>query len=222
MTVRPHLALPLALAFLFSRRRGLWWWFVAGALGLAGLSLAYAGVAGITGFLHMLVFSGSGANLTTGESSMVNLNGLLIRLLPGVPLAVIHWVGWGAYFAGMAGLCVYFARQPRLGERQISLAVMVCLFTAPHLHLHDFILLMLPVVCFLRLARDRQLPSGQLVLVPLGLSLILLFSFFNKFLENNVPVLVWLAVLALVWFPEKIFSRRKDPGEGLPAENPGL
>jgi hypothetical protein len=210
MTVRPHLALPLALPFLFSKRRGVWWWFLLGALGLAGFSLAYIGINGVEGFLRILAFSGSGVNLTTGENNMLNLIGLLLRVLPGISPLTIRWIGWGVYFATMVGLCIYWARLPMIRERQISLAVILCMFTTPHLHLHDFVLLIVPLVSFLILACGKYLPARDTVLVPLGISLVLLLSFFTEFLQSSVPYVVMLLLFLLVWFPDKIFP--KNPG----------
>jgi hypothetical protein len=210
MTVRPHLALPLALPFLFSNRRGVWWWFVTGALVLAGFSLAYSGIIGIEGFLRILTFSGSGVNLTTGEGSMINLIGLLLHLMPGIPAPTIRWIGWGVYFASMVGLCIYWSRHNVIGERQISLAVILCIFTAPHLHLHDFVLLIVPFFGLLRWARNQDVSSDDIILVPFGISLALLFSFFAEILQIIIPFVVLLIVFLLVMYPERIFTRKAD------------
>ncbi len=215
MTVQPHLALPLALPFLFSKRRGVWWWFLAGTLMLAGISLAYVGMNGVEGFLRILAFSGSGVNLTTGENNMVNLIGLLLRLLPGIPATTIRWIGWGFYFTTIIGLCVYWARTPIIRERQISLAVILCLFTAPHVHLHSYVLLIVPLASFLIIALHKHFPSRDLILFPLGISLVFLLSFSTLFLENNIPYIVMLFLFLLVWFPDKILSRNKNQEKGL-------
>jgi hypothetical protein len=215
MTVRPHLALPLALAFLFSKRRGIWWWFLLGVIFLAGFSLVYMGINGVEGFLRILAFSGSGVNLTTGENNMLNLIGLLMRLMPGIPTQTIRWIGWGVYFAAMLGLCIYWARRPAIGEREISLAVILGMLTTPHLHLHDFVLLVVPLASFIILARRKHLLAGDIILVPLAISLAFLLSFFAESLQSYIPYVVMLVLFLLVWFPDKIFSRREDPKEGV-------
>jgi Glycosyltransferase family 87 len=209
MTVQPHLVLPLALPFLFSNRRKVWWWFVLGAVALAGFSLVYVGVNGVKGFLQILALSGNGANLTTNEIYMVNLIGVLFRTFPGMAPTTIRFAGWSVYFITILGLCIYWARSPRIGARQISLAAILCVFTAPHVHLHSLVLLIVPLASFILLGREKNIPGRDMVLVPLGISFLFLLSFFNAFLTVSVPYIVMLALFLLVWFPDKIYRKIK-------------
>jgi len=208
MTVRPHLALPLALPFLF-KRRGVWWWFLLGASLLALFSLAYVGVDGIAGFFRVLLVSGRGENYHTGEEHMFNTIGLLVRTVPALPRLYVRWTGWSTYLLAVIGLCVLWARVPRVEEGHVSLAVILSLFTAPHSHINDLVLLIVPVVgLLLVLVRKRYLLEQDAVFLPLGVSLVLLFSFFTESLKYSLSYLVMLFLLLAVWFPEKLFRRK--------------
>ena len=213
MTVRPHLALPLALPFLF-KRRGVWWWFLIGASSLALFSLAYVGVDGIEGFFRVLLVSGRGENYHTGEEHMFNTIGLLLRTVPALPRLYVRWTGWSTYLLAIIGLCVLWARVPRVEERHVSLAVILSLFTAPHSHIQDLVLLIIPLACLmLVLIHKKYLLSRDAVLLPLAASWVLLFSFFAEFLKYGVYYLFILFLLIALWFPERFFRKRlKSPG----------
>ena len=213
MTVRPQLALPLALPFLF-RRRGVWWWFLIGASSLALFSLAYVGVDGIEGFFRVLLVSGRGENYQMNEERMFNTIGLLWRAIPDLSPLYVHGIGWGVYLAATTGLCVLWAKTPLLDERHIGLAVILSLFSSPHSHIQDLVLLSIPIACLmLVLIRKKYLLSRDAVLLPLAASWVLLFSFFAEFLKYGVYYLFILFLLIALWFPERLFRKRlESPG----------
>jgi hypothetical protein len=209
MTLRPHLALPLALPFLF-KRRGVWWWFALGAAALALFSLAYVGVDGIAGFLRVLLVSGRGRNYHTGEEHMFNTIGVLWRAFPNASPLFVHGAAWSVYLAAILGLCVLWAKAPQLEERRIGLAVLASLFTSPHTHIQDLILLLIPLVgLMLVLVRENYMQPRSVILLPLAASLIMLFSFFAEALKYGVYYLVVLVLLAALAFPDRIFPRLK-------------
>jgi len=218
MTVRPHLALPLALPFLFTctcasagKRRGVWWWFLIGASSLALFSLAYVGVDGIEGFFRVLLVSGRGENYKINEEHMFNTIGLLWRAIPDLSPLYVHGIGWGVYLAATTGLCVLWAKIPLLDERHIGLAVILSLFSSPHSHIQDLVLLIIPIACLmLVLIRKKNLLSRDAVLLPLAASLVLLFSFFAESLKYGVYYLVILFLLIALWFPERLFRKRLE------------
>jgi len=172
-------------------------------------SLVYVGVDGIEGFFRVLLVSGRGENYHTGEEHMFNTIGLLLRTVPALPRLYVRWTGWSTYLLAIIGLCVLWARVPRVEERHVSLAVILSLFTAPHSHINDLVLLIVPVVgLLLVLVRKRYLLEQDAVFLPLGVSLVLLFSFFTESLKYSLSYLVMLFLLLAVWFPEKLFRRK--------------
>jgi len=88
----------------------------------------------------------------------------------------------------------------------LSLAVLLGLFTAPHFHFHDFVLLIVPVACLMLVLLKRGSPARQNVLLfPLVVSFILLFSYFADFLKESVCYFVMLFLGLAVWFPGRFF-----------------
>jgi hypothetical protein len=202
MTVRPHLVLPLALPFLF-KRRGVFGWFLLGAGCLALFSLFYAGLDGIAGFIKMLTLSGSGANSTTGEASMNNLVGVLVRTFPSMPITTVHWVGWGTYLVTIIGLCLLWIRVPEVKEMHIGLAILITLFTSPHLHMHDLVLWSIPLVILLRSMKLDPALVKNLVWVPWMISMAFLFCFFSPIIEAIIPYLILIYLGLALYHPEK-------------------
>ena len=77
---------------------------------------------------------------------------------------------------------MYWARVRSLGEKQISLVAILSVLAAPHLHFHDLVFLIAPVVSqILVLNRKKYLPEQDVALLPVGVSLALLFNFFSEF-----------------------------------------
>lgn len=206
MTVRPHLALPLALPFIF-KRRAVWWWFLFGAGGLFVFSLLYSGVEGILGFIKVLSISASATNTTTGESNMLNLIGVLIRLFPAAPVSVFRWIGWITYFISMIGLCVIWVKVPEIQGKHIGLALLITTFTAPHIHMHDLILWALPLALILLSVKEDPNLIRKLTPLPWWLSVAFLFCFFSPWLEAIIPYLILILLTLALSYPVGIFSR---------------
>lgn len=210
MTIRPHLALPLALPFLFRRQR-VFLWFVVGCGVLALVSLAYVGLEGIVGFVRLLFLSGSGEAYHINEDRMVNLLGLLLRLFPAAQPSLVRTIGWGAYAGTIVGLCFWWGRGRTLGWPQVGTAVLLTLFTAPHLHFHDLVLLLLPLTGLgITLRAARRLPAQDAASLPLAASFLLLCGYLSPLLQYSLPYLLMLALLAGLWFPDRIGGGRQS------------
>jgi hypothetical protein len=210
MTVRPHLALPLALPFLF-RRRGVFLWFLLGGGMLALFSLAYIGPQGIEGFVRLLFLSGSGEAYHINENRMVNLLGMLLRLFPAAAPSLLRLIGWGAYAAVIIGLCMWWARCRRLGWREVGTATLLVLFVAPHLHFHDLALWLVPLTGLsVTLAGGCYLPGRDAAVLPLAASLVLLFGYFAPLLQYSLPYLLTMILLLAFWFPDRIFPGKRS------------
>lgn len=214
MTVRPHIALPLALPFIF-KRRAVWWWFLLGAGVLAVFSLVYTSLDGIMGFLKMLTVSANADNTTTGEENMLNLIGVLIRLFPGIPASIFRWVGWGGYFITIISLCGLWIKTPEIQGKQIGLAILVTSFTAPHMHMHDLVIWSIPLVLILLSVQHDPVLSHKLAALPWWLSIAFLFCFFSPILEAVIPYLILIFLILAVYFPEKLFTLSTSQSRGV-------
>jgi hypothetical protein len=206
-TIRPHIAILLAVPFIF-RRRKVWWWFAGTATGLVAFSVALVGLRGTENYLHMLIISASGEGYKINEFAMVNFIGLFRRLAPGIPSASSRLIGWIVYACALVLLCAVWIRSKGIDERQIGLAVLVAILAVPHLHYHDLVLLIVPLVCTISvLKQGTWLPERDELLLPLIVSVVLLFSFFSDFLLHNIPYLIILLLFLAIWFPEMIFRK---------------
>lgn len=202
-TVRPHLALFLLAGFLFKRRAVLGW-FALFAFALGLISLAVAGFGGAEGFLRILTVSGGGENFKINEEDMINLIGILRRAFPTISSDVTRVVGWGSYALALASLTIYHWRSGGNLESDISLAAISAVFFSPHSHVQDLLLLLVPIIAliYLLLAKRIILPS-RAALIPLGVSLLLLFSYSSPALTHFIPYLLMMVLLYFVWHYHK-------------------
>ncbi len=208
VTIRPQIALILAIPFLFKRRKVLWW-FLGGAALLGVLSIALIGIKGVIGFFQILGISASGEGYLSNETAMINFIGLLKRWFPAMPSNAANISGWVMYIAAAVLLIIIWIRSSKIEEKQIGLAVLLAMFAAPHLQYHDLAVLLIPIICLMSLINKAQLWNDAVTsLLPLGISWVLFVSNFNDFLKYNIPYLIGLLLGFMLWRPG-IFSRRQ-------------
>jgi hypothetical protein len=211
-TVRPQITVLLAVPFLFRRQR-VFVWFCLGTLCLAITSLLLLGEAGARAYVASLLTSMGGEAYGMKEEAMVNLIGLMRRLAPSLATETVHIVGWVVYLLTLIGLCLVWARSHAIAAPQVGLAAALSVLTVPHLHYHDLTLLLVPLVAVMLVVREKYLAEKDVTLLPLGLSLILLFSNFLPILKFNLPYLVVILLILMLWFPEKFLRRSARSAE---------
>ncbi len=200
-TIRPHIALLLALPFLF-RRRKVWWWFLLGASILAVFSVLLVGIKGAGNFINILSISANGTGYKINELSMVNLLGLLRRLVPDIPPDYARLASWIIYACGIVFLCVVWARSESIEEKQIGLAALVALFASPHLHYHDLALLLIPIICVLALVTKKGYLDGRItILFLLAISWMMIASNSIFVLKFTLPYFLGAVLLIALWYP---------------------
>jgi hypothetical protein len=206
--IRPQIAILLALPFLFKRRSVLLW-FLGGTIVLGVFSFALIGINGTIGFLKILGVSASGEGYFSNETAMVNFLGWLIRWFPGIPTNIAHLAGWVVFSLVAVLLCIIWIRSNKIEEKQVGLAVLLAIFAAPHLHYHDLVLLLVPILCLMSLLKRGSLLGDPIIsLFPLGVSWILLPSNSFDLLKYNVPYLVGLVLALALWYPGLFFRSR--------------
>jgi Glycosyltransferase family 87 len=213
--IRPQIALLLAIPFVFKRRKVLGW-FAAGAAALAAFSIALVGVNGTIGFVRILGISASGEGYRTNEMAMVNFLGLVKRWFPGTPTSMPHLGGWAVYALAAVFLCILWIRSDRIKEKQTGLAVLAAILAAPHLHYHDLILFLAPIICLISVLKKAGRPGDPILsLLPLVISWILLVSNFLEVFKYNVPYLLGLFLGLALWFPGIFFRPRLPETNGV-------
>jgi hypothetical protein len=215
--VRPNFALFLAVPFLFRRRR-VFIWFCAGTFALVLVSTWIVGIDGMRAYLEVLLATAGGEWYGMKEAAMVNLVGLLRRAAPGLADGIVHSAAWGAYGLGMAVVCFLWVRSRAIAETEAGLATVLAVFTVPHLHFHDLTVLLIPMLTWILLAvRGNFVRERTAALLPLAVSLILLFSNSTPLLKYSLPYLVMALLVVAQLFPGK----RRLPAEKIATELPG-
>lgn len=197
-TVRPHIALILALPMFFSYRK-VFWAFTLGSGLLALFSFSILGPEGAREFIDILLLSAGGEWYGMKENAMYNLIGLLTRVVPWLGADMIRFLGWTVYAIAIVGLCSFWAKNRNPKDGQIRLIVTLALFAVPHLHFHDLTLLLIPIYDLMRsLVQDGRLRTETATLLVIAISLVLLISNASPFLHYSVP---YLLMLALAGYP---------------------
>ena len=200
-TIRPQIALLLAVPMIFNARsRKVWWWFCIGSGFLVVFSIAILGQEGVRNFINILSVSASGEGYKINEVAMVNLIGMVKRLNLSFDAATIRTVGWMGSLAGLIILCLVWGKAPAITDKHISLAVLVALFTSPHLHYHDLALLVIPIFVVIRTLIASGKASTELAsMMPLFVSLIFILTFSISQLNYAIVYLVELVLLIIPW-----------------------
>lgn len=193
-TIRPHIALILALPMLFSYRK-VFWAFILGSGMLAFFSFSILGIEGTREFIDILLLSAGGEWYGMKENAMYNLIGLLMRVSTWLGADVIRLLGWIVYAIAIIGLCTLWAKNRNLRDGQIGLTATLALFAVPHLHFHDLTLLLIPIYDLMHsTVQDGRLKTETATILPVAISLVLLISNASPFLQYTVPYLIMLAL----------------------------
>ncbi len=198
MSVRPQIALMMALPFLFTNRR-IWWRFCALASMFVLISVVPLGLTGLRDFFDIM----STAVVGSRDTAMFNVIGFLSRAFPRVASGVIQGIGWAVYGVGVVGLCILWKKSRQVNGRLLGLALILCLLVSPHLVYHDLTLLMVPLVAAFweaigaGLLRRQDAPAVMVLI-----SVFLLLSFVRITTQFIAAYLFMGALLVYLWqFP---------------------
>jgi hypothetical protein len=200
--IRPQIALVLAVPFLFNRRR-VWWWFLGGA-GILGLySLALVRFEGVLDFINLLKISAVGQGFGMDQNAMFNFTGMALRLLPQGNINIVHIAAWGLFLAVAIGLSIWWKVSPEITYHHLVLAVALSVFAAPHLHYHDLILLLVPVIglmiVLVKAGRLKTLGAAAMLVL---ISVVWMVGEAWDPARLTYPYLLMVGLPALTWFYE--------------------
>jgi hypothetical protein len=198
LVLRPQLALPLTLPFLFKRRK-IWWWFMGFAALLILICVCFVGWSGVYDFIKLLLLSSKGDQVVIHPFDMYNLRGMLLRLFPALTQTTIAIISWSVYLLSIIVLCVWWARSKDVVPCQFGLAVTLTLFVSPHLHYHDLALLLIPILILcLELIRQGRLSPMSAALLVMGIIYYLAVTQLTPFRFLGAYLLMIL-LAALLW-----------------------
>ena len=199
-TIRPQIALILALPMLFSYRK-VFLGFILGSGILALFSFSILGIAGTRDFINILFVSAGGEWYGMKQFAMFNLIGLLMRSFPSLEADFMRLLGWVVYGSTIIGLCILWNRNNDLQDGKIGLTIVLALFASPHLHFHDLTLLLIPIYEIVRLTAKRGgLKLSIATVLPIAVSLVLLLSNVSPVLQYSVPYLIMLALAGYPYY----------------------
>lgn len=209
-TIRPQIALTLAIPFLFKRRR-VWWWFCAGASLLVVYSISMLGWKGVEEFRQVLLVSARGEGYGISPSTMFNFIGIALRLFPRASAQDVNLSAWVVYILAILLLSFIWWRSKKIDNRHIILAVVLCVFTAPHLHYHDLGLLSLAILGLMIDSVERGiLSSKKAPLILLSVSCLLILADVSS-LRYWGPYILMLILVAWPWISAKVLAFRSRP-----------
>lgn len=169
-TVRPQIALFLAIPFLF-RRRGIFWGFVLGGSVLALISLALLKAEGTLRFIESIQFIEGTVWRENHALDMPTVSGIIRRNFAFVNDEPVRRLVWLCYLLGIAAFSLLWRKATKIDERHVGLLSIGAVFLAPYAHYHDLILLLIPTFCVIRLHQKMGLVhQDRYSLLPLAIS----------------------------------------------------
>lgn len=176
-TVRPQIALFLAIPFFF-RHRKVFWGFAAGASVLAIFSLGLLRVDGTMRFIESIRYIEGTVWREAHALDMPTISGIIRRNFAIQNIELVKNVIWLCYIAGILGFSLLWSRSAAIDERHIGVLTLCAIFLLPYAHYHDLILVLVAIFCLLRLyQRSAILPAQTLTAIPLLISWALTLGF---------------------------------------------
>ncbi|HEU4510852.1 MAG TPA: glycosyltransferase family 87 protein [Pyrinomonadaceae bacterium] len=136
--VKPQIAVLLGIPLLFARPKAFAGFF-AGGLALTLYSFALVGAEGFRGLLNIVRVMSQGQGFGVNPQHMISVTGLLVRA--GLS-ASWSWIFLVLALITISVLWLKFG----ITRQTVSVAIVLALFCAPHLHLHDLSLLSAPIL----------------------------------------------------------------------------
>jgi diacylglycerol kinase len=207
-TIRPHIAIVLAIPFIFKRQK-VFAGFCLGAGALLVVSLFLVGLSGIKDYMQIIAIS-AGENCNSGQTIMFNVLGCLLRSFPNVSPELQRHIAWAVYAIALVGLCFLWRKARTIEPHHIGTLILIGLFTVPHLHYHDLVILLVPIILSIRKANKLGLIClRDTPLIVTGLSLLLLINhtLLSPYI-HSIPYLLMILLFIWLWMPEHLIKLR--------------
>jgi len=176
-SLSPLIVGALGLPLLVTYRKAAFY-FVSSMILLVLYSLTLVGFQGLESFMDLMRLSSQGTGYGLNQLYMYNLLGLLLRNFPGLGLRTSQQVSWGAFILIVISLtALWWNRRYDLRKEHIGTAVVLSVFTLPHLHIHGLSYLLLPLLVLVIFLYDQDHKGMALLLVPLISTLLVIVIF---------------------------------------------
>lgn len=191
ITIRPQLAILLGIPFIFKRQRVFGYFLVFGGC-LVLYSFLLVGLPGFQDFIQLLIKSAQSIH-NSSQAAMYNLLGFLLRTFPKLRNETAQIISWIVYGVSILSLCFFWYSRRSIGIQELSVAVLVSILASPHLHFHDMVIILIPLLTIGLVAVEKlNLPQSAIPFSILIVSSILLFSELSNALRVTIPYLLWI------------------------------
>ena len=211
-TVRPQIALFVAIPFLFQYRK-VFWGFALGASILAGISIGLLRIDGSLKFLESLRYIESTIWTEPHSLDMPTISGIIRRNIPVVNPTYAKAFVWICYLAGIVAFSAWWYRSKEITEKHIGLISIFSVFLLPYAHYHELTLLLIPIFCILQVWEiHAYVDTYYLALLPLIVSWLSALGYAGSgFLKFPIVYMVMAALSYCLIYPEKILRVFQNP-----------
>ncbi len=204
VTIRPQVALILAIPLLFRKPR-IFFWFCFGCLVLFLYVYFLIGWNGMMDWIDLLLISSQGEFYGMHLEDMPSLSGILHRWALGLGANNIQWISMVGYLAAALGLSFYFWKSRSFGEKQLGLSILCSLVFVPYLHYHDVAILLIPIFCLIRGLHEYEIGKpGNLVLLPLVITFLIVISFITFPIKYPILYIIMFGLGYALLHPDRI------------------
>jgi len=168
-TVRPQVALFLAIPFLFKQRK-VFWGFVLGSSILAGISVWMLKIEGVSKFIESLRYIESTIWIEPHSFDMPTISGMIRRNFTVTDPTLAKTFVWICYLLGIAFFSAWWYRSEEITEKHIGLITIFAVFLLPYAHYHELTLLLIPIFCLIRILQRSHIDDYYLAILPLIVS----------------------------------------------------
>lgn len=169
-TIRPQIALFLAIPFFF-RQRTVFWGFVVGSLVLAAISFGLLKFDGTLKFIDSIRYIEGTIWREPHAFDMPTISGIIRRNFDVIDPTPVKTLVWICYILGIGGFCIWWFKSDEINERHIGLITLASIFLLPYAHYHELTLLLIPIFCLLRiLEKQNTVQQFYLAVLPLIVS----------------------------------------------------
>lgn len=176
-TVRPQIALFIAIPFLFHHRK-VFWGFVVGSSLLAVISLGLLRTEGTIRFIESIRYIEGTVWQESHALDMPTLSGIIRRNFTVSSFKPVQSLVWLCYALGIVGFSILWRKSIEINGKDIGLLLLASIFLAPYAHYHDLILLLIPIFCLIRIHQTMgSVQQNALSILPLAISWILTIGF---------------------------------------------
>jgi len=213
-TVRPQVALFLAIPFFFKHRK-VFWGFVLGSSILAGISLWLLKTEGVIRFIESLRYIESTIWIEPHSFDMPTISGMIRRNFTVTDATIAKSFVWICYLIGILFFSLWWYRSAEITEKHIGLMTIFAIFLLPYAHYHELTLLLIPIFCLLRILEQNNIHPFYLSIAPLLVSWFTLLGYAGSgALKFPIVYAVMFILGYSLLYPEQILNRLQRPVPG--------